>query len=207
MTGATHEARAAPSLRILPPLREHTPRLFTAADVAVMPSEVPSGTVCYELDHGRLLTMPPPGDVHGAVVGNIVAALYYLGQQRGHGKARSRVGVLLERNPDHLLGPDALFIANASLPTRCSPEGYLETIPDLVVEVRSKNDTGPAVQGKVDDYLRAGVRVVWVADPEARTVTAHRRGVAPQVFGENDTLTVEDVIPGFQLPIRDALRV
>jgi Uma2 family endonuclease len=172
------------------------------ADVAALPS----GPVRYELDHGRLVTMPPPGDTHGAVAGKFVAALVYLGEYKGLGKARDEVGVILGRSPDHLLGPDAVFLANSSLPIRTSPEGYLETIPDLVVEVRSKNDTGPEVQCKVDDYLAAGVRVVWVADPEARTVTAHRAGTAPQVFGEQNTLTVEDVIPGFQLAVGDALK-
>jgi Uma2 family endonuclease len=189
----------------LPPL-DYTPRLFTVADVAALPSELPSGSVRYELDHGRLVTMPPPGNIHGAATSKFVAALVYLGENRGFGKARDEVGVLLRRNPDHLLGPDAVFIANASLPIRTSPEGYLETIPDLVVEVRSKNDSAPAMQRRVDDYLAAGVRIVWVADPDARTVTAHRPGAEPKVYHEGDTLTVEDVIPGFQLPVRDAFR-
>jgi Uma2 family endonuclease len=181
-------------------------RRFTIADVAALPSQLPSGPVRYELHHGRLITMPPPGDMHGAIALKIGGALLYQGEYRGLGKARVEVGVILGRNPDHLLGADAVFIANASLPLRTSSEGYLETIPDLVVEVRSKNDTAPEVQGKVDDYLAAGVRVVWVADPQARTVTAHRAGVLPHVFHEDDTLTVEDIIPGFQLPVRDALR-
>ncbi len=183
-----------------------TPRLLTAADLAALPSELPSGTVLYELDNGRLLVLPPHGDIHGAVASNPGAALKYQGEFRRRGKARSGVGVILWRNPDRLVGADAVFIANRSLPIRESPEGYLETIPDLVVEVRSKNDTLPAVQRKVDDCLAAGVRVVWIADPAARTVTAHRRDVEPRVFGENDTLTVEDVIPGFELPVRDALQ-
>jgi Uma2 family endonuclease len=181
-------------------------RRFTVADVAALPSELPSGTVLYELDRGRLITLPPPPDVHAAVSGKLAAALLYCGEYRCQGKARARVGVILGRDPDHLLAPDAVFIANASLPIRTSSEGYLATIPDLVVEVRTKNDTAAEVQSKVDDYLAAGVRVVWVADPQARTVTAHRAGALPHVFHEDDTLSVEDIIPGFQLPVRDALR-
>jgi Uma2 family endonuclease len=100
-----------------------------------------------------------------------------------------------------------VFIANRSLPIRQSREGYLETIPDLVVEVRSKNDTQPSIQSKVDDYLKAGVQVVWVADPEKRTVTAYRPGQEPQVFTEADTLTVEDIIPGFQMAVRDVFQL
>ncbi len=197
----------APFAASAPSLGGVRPKLFTIADVAELPSELPSGPVLYELDNGRLVTMPPPGNVHGASEGNLITALKNQGEHRGLGKARSGdVGVILWRNPDRLVGADAVFIANSSLPIRESSEGYLETIPDLVVEVRSKNDTLPAVQRKVDDYLTAGVKVVWVVDPAARTVTAHRRDAQPQVYLEDDTLTVEDVIPGFQLLVRDALR-
>jgi Uma2 family endonuclease len=200
----------------LPPLPDYIPRLFTIADLAALPSELPSGPVLYELHHGRLITMAPPGDFHCAVETKFVVALFNQGEVRGLGKARGgEIAVVLRRNPDHVVGADAVFIANRSLPIRRTSEGYLETIPDLIIEVRSKNDTLPAIQRKepvpprlkrMDDYLRAGVRVVWVADPGARTVTEYRPDTEPRVFQEDDTLTVEDIIPGFQLPVRDALQ-
>jgi Uma2 family endonuclease len=181
---------------------------LTAADLAALPSELPSGPVLYELDNGRLVIMPPPGDIHGAVELNIGTLLKLQGELRGHGKARSGdVGIILRRDPDRVVGADDVFIANRSLPIRRSKEGYLETIPDLAVEVRSKSDTAAEVQDKVNDYLAAGVQVVWVADPNTRTVTAYRRGQEPQVFTEADILTVEDVIPGFQMPVRDVFVV
>ncbi len=186
---------------------EYAPKLFTVADVAELPSELPSGPILYELDNGRLIVMPPPGDVHGAVESNLITALKSQGEHRGHGKARSGdVGIVLWRNPDRLVGADAVFLANRSLPIRRSSEGYLETIPDLAVEVRSKNDSAPVVQRKVDDYLTAGVQVVWVVDPAARTVTVHRRGEEAKVYRDTDTLTLEDIIPGFELLVSDALR-
>jgi Uma2 family endonuclease len=189
------------------PLPDYVSKLFTAADLAVLPSELPSGPVLYELHHGRLITMPPPGNTHGAVESNLVTALKVQGEFRGLGKARSGdVGIVLARDPDHVYGADAVFIAKRSLPIRESREGYLETTPDLVVEVRSKNDTQPALQRKAEDYLAAGVTVVWVPDPAARIVTEYRRGAEPRVYLEDDTLTVEDVIPGFQLRVRDALQ-
>ena len=214
MTPVGHEnpcVEATPTVSVFGangrPSVDYAAKVFTIADVAELPSELPSGPVLYELDNGRLITMPPPGDVHGAVESNLAFALKSQGEHRGLGKARSGdVGIILWRNPDRLVGADAVFIANRSLPIRHSPEGYLETIPDLAVEVRSKNDTQPAVQRKVDDYLSAGVQVVWIVDPAARTVTAHRRDVEPQVYRENDTLIVEDIIPGFQLLVRDALQ-
>jgi Uma2 family endonuclease len=202
MSGTVPESMASVS-----PLPDYVPKLFTAADLAILPSELPSGPVLYELDNGRLITLPPHDDSHGAVEGNFAAALLIQGEYRGLGKARcGGVGVILWRNPDRVVGTDALFIANRSLPIRRSPEDYLETIPDLVVEVRSKNDSQPALQRKAEDYLAAGVTVVWVPDPAARTVTEHRSGAEPRVYFEDDTLTVEDVIPGFQLRVRDALQ-
>src|SRR5262245_14726367 len=174
---------------------EYAPRLLTAADLAALPSELPSGPVRYELDDGRLMIMPPPGDIHGAVEGDVIAALKTQGEFRGLGKAScGDVTIILPRNADSVVGADAVFIANRSLPIVRSPEGYLETIPDLVVEVRSKNDSQPAVERKVEDYLTAGVRLVWVPDPAARKVTAYRKGAPPQVYGEDDTLTAEDIL-------------
>jgi Uma2 family endonuclease len=194
-------------LNTSPPLTGTIPRLLTAADLAVLPSDLPSGPVRWELDNGRLVAMAPPGYIHARCENRVAKQLGIQGEDRGHGQACGEVGILLRRNPDRVVGPDAAFIANQSLPVRLSPEGYLETIPDLVLEVRSKNDTQPEVDAKVNEYLRAGVRVVWVADPEKQTVTAYRPGQAPQVFAASDTLTVADVIPGFAMPVRDVFAI
>lgn len=149
--------------------------------------------------------MAPPGDIRAARQARFVAFLFNQGELPGHGQARGEVGLLLRRNPDHLVGPDAAFIATASCPPRLSPEGYLLTIPELVVEVRSKNDTQAEIDQKVRDYLAAGVVLVWVADPDTRTVTAHRANQSPAVFAAGGTLTADPVIPGFAVPVADLL--
>lgn len=193
-----------PALAERPPI-EVNEYPYTVADLAAMPSELPTGPRRYELDNGRLISMSPPGDLHGAVESNLTTELKNQGERRGHGKVRSgEVGVVLWRNPDRVVGADAVFIANASLPIRRSPEGYLETIPDLVVEVVSKNDSRPYVTRKVEDYLAAGVKVVWLADPATHTITEHRPGKEPTVCQGEDLLTVEDLIPGFRMQVADA---
>ena len=185
----------------------YEPKLLTAADLAALPSELPSGTVCYELHHGVLVTLPPPGDIHGAVESNVSCHLKGQGELRGHGKARSGdVGIVLARNPDHVDGADAVFITNARLPIRRTPEGYLETIPELIVEVRGKNDTLVALERKAQDYLQASAVVVWVVDPIHRNVVEYRQGGASRTYAEDDTLTVPDLIPGFALLVREALQ-
>jgi Uma2 family endonuclease len=173
----------------------------------MFPDDLPSGAVKYELDDGRLIVMPPPGDIHSAVDGNILAALKVQGEWRGHGKARTEVGVVLRLHPDRLVGPDAAFITNASLPLRTTPEGYLETIPELIVEVRSKNDTVAELERKAGEYLAAGAKLVWLVDPFRQVVVAYRPGQEKQTYGVEDVLTADSIIPDFQLPVRDALRV
>jgi Uma2 family endonuclease len=88
----------------------------------------------------------------------------------GFGVTTGEVGVVLRRNPDCVVGPDATFISKTRLPIKRTPEGYLETIPDLVVEVVSKNDTRRYLERKTNDYLRAGVAIVWLVDPAKRTL-------------------------------------
>jgi Uma2 family endonuclease len=181
--------------------------LLTVADVAALPSDLPSGPAVYELDDGRLIIMAPPGDLHGAYESNLVVELKIQGERKGHGKARSGdVGIILRRKPDRLFGADALFVCNDRLPIRTSREGYLETIPDLIGEVRSKNDRPGKVADKVAKYLVAGVRLVWVLDPPTQTVTAHRPDQPPRVFAAGETLTADGVIPDFAVVVADLFK-
>jgi Uma2 family endonuclease len=190
--------------RDIRPLPEINQRQFTVADLAVLPADLPTGAVRYELDDGRLLCLPPHDDPHGAVSSNLVAIFVLQAVEPGLGKARcGGVGVILGRRPDRVVGADLLFVGNGSLPIRLSAEDYLETIPDIAVEVVSKNDTRPYVQRKVDDYLAAGVKEVWVAWPAERTIVVHRSEAEPVTYGEEQELTTP-IIPGFLLRVADA---
>lgn len=181
-------------------------RLLTSADLAVLPESLPSGDVRYELNSGVLRIMAPAGDLHGASQSKFITELSIQGERRGLGKVRCEVGVILQRNPDTVYGPDALFVSTRSLPLRIAREGYLETIPELVVEVRSKNDTLAELQQKTRDYLKAGVTLVWIADPISKTVAVHRTGAEPKVLAETDTLTADEVIPDFRVALADLFR-
>ena len=181
-------------------------RLFTAADLAAMPEQLPSGPVSFELHHGRLVPMSPPGAGHGSLQVRVGAALLYQGEAKGHGKAYTEVGVVLERKPDHVLGPDAAFVTSRSFPVVVAPEGYLETIPELVIEIRSKNDTTSDITEKVADYLRAGVQLVLVIDPVAETIAEHRSTSKPKILTTADTLVCENIIPDFRLSLADLFR-
>jgi Uma2 family endonuclease len=84
-------------------------------------------------------------------------------------------------------------------------EGYCTVVPDLVAEVISPTDFFTDVAVKRDQWLSAGVRIVWVVEPETRTIYVHRPdGVA--FLRSTDTLTAEGVLPGFAVPIADLFR-
>ena len=82
----------------------------------------------------------------------------------------------------------------------------METIPDLVVEVRSKNDRPAEVVEKVNEYLAAGVRLVWVLDAKSQTVATYRPGQPDRVFGSDATLSADDVIPDFNVSVAELFR-
>ncbi len=180
-------------------------KLLTAADVAALPRRLPSGDVGYELHRGRLLVMAPPGDSHARRQARFTAYLFNYGELRGYGQVRVEVGLLLSRNPDHLVCPDVAFLTATQLPPQLSPEGYLITVPGLIVEVRSKNDTQSELDEKVRDYLVAGANLVWIADPEAHTITAYTSRQPTVTFTATDIVTADSVIPGFAIPVAELL--
>lgn len=99
--------------------------------------------------------------------------------------------------------PDVSFIARGRLPGDKPPKGDIDIAPDLAVEVVSPNDPTPEVETKVLDYLSANVRLVWVIIPETKTVHVRRLSGTVDVLTESDTLSGEDVVPGFTCRVAD----
>ena len=58
------------------------------------------------------------------------------------------------------------------------------------------------VDRKVLEYLEAGVRLVWVVNPDCRHVWVNRHDGSVQRLREQDELNGEDVLPGFRCPLR-----
>jgi Uma2 family endonuclease len=177
-----------------------TGRLLTADEFRQLP-DPPDGSR-QELVRGVVITMPPPGFRHGKVqckvgrlIGNFLDA-----HPLGHVVTES--GVRTEAGPDTVRGPDVSFWSFERLPADAAPDGYPEVAPDLVVEVRSPGQSRPKLRDKIKEYLFNGVRVVWVADPEDRTVTIYRQPDEGRELGESARLT-DDVLPGFACRVGD----
>lgn len=104
--------------------------------------------------------------------------------------------------------PDTSFIAlDRYTAEQYENEGYISVCPDLVVEVITPNDLSYDVSEKRRDWLAAGAKLVWVIDPEDRTIHAYRADGSVMLIHETDVLTGEPVLPGFALPVAELFRL
>lgn len=110
----------------------------------------------------------------------------------------------LRLSPGLVRKPDVTFIAWERLPNEELPaEPIPDLAPDLAVEVLSASNTKREIDRKLQEYFAAGTRLAWVLDPKRRTVRVHTSATEFRTLSENDTLDGGEVLPGFQLPIRD----
>lgn len=84
------------------------------------------------------------------------------------------------------------------------PDGaYLDYPPDLAVEVLSPGNTPREMAIKLDEYAKAGVKLVWYVDPERKEVDVYPKGraKAKKTVGIGGVLDGGVVLPGFTLPV------
>jgi len=114
------------------------------------------------------------------------------------GEVWTEVGFILSRNPDTVRAPDIAFVSADRLAGK-DVEGFFEGPPDIAVEVLSPDDRASEVQAKIRQYLAAGTRLVLIADPLTRTISAHRPSGEARVYSGDEELPLEDFIGGFRL--------
>jgi Uma2 family endonuclease len=110
---------------------------------------------------------------------------------------------LFTDQPKQWRRPDLSFVRFGRLPNDKVPSGKIQIAPDLAVEVISPNDEAEALETKLDEYLRAGVRLVWVLYIPTRNVWAYKLDGTARLYRATDTLTGEDVLPGFAVPVAE----
>lgn len=94
--------------------------------------------------------------------------------------------------------PDISFVVNDRLPQ--SRRRYLPMAPDLAIEILSPVDSFDKVMEKVEEYLQAGVKNVWLIIASTREVLVCRPEGKHSV---RDVLTAPELLPGFELPVQD----
>jgi Uma2 family endonuclease len=146
--------------------------------------------------------MSPASARHGEIAATLARHLgNYVADHRLGTVYAAETGFLVGRDPDTLLAPDVAFVRAERLPKPGQQQGFLELAPDLVVEVVSPSDTSRYVSDKVLTYLDAGCRLVWVVEPERRTVTVSAPERTARVMMAADTLEGGQVLPGLTLAV------
>jgi Uma2 family endonuclease len=173
-------------------------RLLTAEEFARRPDPgYPE-----ELVRGEIVPMPMPGRRHGQVCNEAAFILTSHARQRDLGHVLTNdSGVITERNPDTVRGADVAFYSYARLPKGALSPGYGPEVPDLVVEVRSPSERWIDLHEKVGEYLKVGVRVVVVLEPEGRTAHVFSPDAMPQRLGPEDELSVPEILGDFRVTV------
>ncbi|MYA71946.1 Uma2 family endonuclease [Candidatus Poribacteria bacterium] len=150
----------------------------------------------YEYAKGELVPMSSPSLGHGKISARITHYLFTYVSENQLGDVYVEAGFKVgERG----MKPDIAFISTDHLPEDESKGAPIP--PDFAVEVISPTDVQWRVTEKVQAYLEAGTQMVWVVESVMETVTVYRSETDIKVFTSTDTLTGEDVVPGFSCPV------
>jgi Uma2 family endonuclease len=101
----------------------------------------------------------------------------------------------------NLRAPDVCFVRADRL--KKTKRDFVELVPDLVVEIKSKTDRVRPLREKIQMFLQLGSQVGILIDPDKLTLTVYRRDRDPVVLKDGDTLTLPDLLPGWELAVSD----
>lgn len=153
-----------------------------------------------ELIDGRVVPMSPTGAEHGQVESTLARLLGNFVEANGLGRVLTgEVGIVTRRSPDRVRGADVVFLSAAS--GSRVPSGFLETPPDLVVEVISPSDRWQDTRETIEEYFAMGVRQVWIVEPRLRTVLVHDGPTAVVRLASGEVLRGTGPLAGFELPV------
>jgi Uma2 family endonuclease len=173
----------------------------TAEEFALLPE--PTDGTRLELVRGEVVRMSRPNWEHGEVAGNVYMLIKLYLRDHPVGRVSVEGGVITERGPDTVRGPDASFMSKDRMPLGERMNRFADQTPDLCVEVVSPSNTRAKLNDKIKEYFFTGCRMVWVIDPDERSVTVFREPMEGKVRKEGATLDGEDVLPGFSCKVTD----
>jgi Uma2 family endonuclease len=172
-------------------------KLLTADDVWQMGEDAH-----VELVRGELREMPAGGLRHGGIGGEFAVELGMYGRETNSGRVfTSETGVIVSQSPTTLLVPDLIYIKSEHLPDPAALLRFAEIPPDVVLEILSPSQRFADLVEKAALYLKFGVPLVWLVDPDRKAITAMTPDGSVRVYHPGDTLDGGDVLPGFSVPV------
>jgi len=163
-----------------------------------------------ELRGGKIIIMSPSDSVSGEVGAQFITLLNLWVRQHNLGRVLdSSTGFRLP-NGD-LLSPDVSFVSRERL--KQNPRTFASVVPEFIVEIKSSSDRIRELEAKIALFLRQGVQVGLLIDPDKHTVRIYHSGelrkdaegeeIIPlgTVLHDGDTLTIPELFPGWEIPI------
>lgn len=157
-----------------------------------------------EFAHGEVTRKPMPNYLHSLLQAALVVVFseYF---------KRARVdGVVLpelrhaNRDEERAFLPDiAVRVGAKAHPDWESARGTLDDMPDIAIEILSPDDRPGRVADKLAFYLRMGVPLVWLVDPEERRVDVYRPDEPSTSYGPPAALDANPVLRDFRLDLRE----
>ena len=179
-------------------------KLLTAEHLLRLNSQGVKG----ELIDGVLHETVPAGKRHARIAARVITGLNNFVIPRRVGQVGGTDGgVLIHRDPDTVREPDVYFVSTERLHPDDQSDGYLEVVPELVVEIVSPSDSEHDVGEKTVMWLNHGVSMVLEVRPATRTISVHRPGAPAVTLTGDDALEGGDVLPGFSLPLSEIFDV
>jgi|SRR5581483_5975268 len=160
----------------------------------------------YELIRGEVPEFPLAGTKHGATCANAARIFGNYVHQYKRGHACCGTGIIWERNPDTVIGPDVSYFTKIVRYEDLSP-GYSDRKPVLVIDVLSPKDHLSRFAQRLQWFLRWGVLLIWVLDSEEGTVTVYRPAGPPEALKVDEELTGSDILPDFRCRVADFFRL
>ncbi len=166
----------------------------------------------FELLDREIVPMSPTVARHQMVSKRVFVALPDYENATHHGDVFTETPFVLVYAADWVKGsrvPEVMCITSERLTTHRAETPDWEDKPyvlgpDVAIEVVSPNDRYSDIHKKVELYLKDGVQLVCVVDPQQQHIAVHRQGSKTHtILSETDTLTTEDVLPGFKLALAD----
>lgn len=157
----------------------------------------------FELEEGEVVEVSRPGERHGVVCGNANGILWSYTRQRKKGYICSNdTGLVLEREPDTVRGPDiSLYMESRKFDEL--EKKWPKRLPKLIVEVLSPNDRQGKMQKRINKFLEKGVAMAWLLDPDAETLTIFLPNRQPIVLEGDEEVAGLKGLPDFRCKVSE----
>ena len=159
----------------------------------------------FEIIDGEKVEIPPMSADSQVIGSRLLYHLSRFGIDHKLGEAHGETLFKLPLDEDRNRKPDVAFVPYSRWPkNRMVPStNAWNVLPDLCVEVVSPNDHFDYIMEKIDEYFRAGVRLVWIFHPRHRLAYVYESPTAVRGLTHTDVLDGGAVLPGFQLPLSE----